>query len=146
MSAGRILCLVAWILAAIVQLIVVSGMPDRLVISGIDLSDANRTALLHGAFFIGCGLMLASGAFIPRRWTWLLALLSAVLYLVHWFPFQSVKTYGLVTVFKGMFLIGWNPGLRLSFVTRDIVLPIAFVTSIALLLFGRRRGNSALHV
>jgi hypothetical protein len=142
-KSGRIICLLGWILAAIVQTNDMLRMPDHVVISGVDLSSANRAVLLRGMFLIAFGLILAFTAFLPRKWTWICALLSAVLYLAHWFPFGSVWTYGLLTVFKGMFLVGWTPALRLSFLVRDIVLPIAFTISAALVVYGQYRPMRA---
>jgi len=37
------------------------------------------------------------------------------------------------------FLVGSNPGLRLSFITRDIVLPTAFVVAIVFAVLELRR-------
>jgi hypothetical protein len=131
-------------LAVVAQLIFVVNVPDKIEISGIDLSHANSMVLVRQAIFIGCGLMLAIAAYFTKRWSSLLVVGSSMLYLVHWFPFQSAYKYGLITVYKTMFLIGSNPGLRLSFFTRDVILPIAFITSIVFVVLEMRRSRKAL--
>src|SRR5689334_11851604 len=107
MKAGKVICLLGWVFAAVLQISDVLRTPDHVVVSGVDLSSANHAVLLRGMLLIAVGLILAIAAFVPRKWAWICALGSAVLYLAHWFPFKSVQTYGLLTVFKGMFLVGW---------------------------------------
>jgi hypothetical protein len=130
-ASAKLICLLAWVLAAVVQSIFVASVPDKIVISGVDISHANHMVLVHQALFIGFGFALAAAAYFAKRWTFVFVVASSALYLVHWFPFQSIKKYGLVAVSKGMMVVGSNPGLRLTFVTRDIILPIAFVVAIA---------------
>ena len=139
MKAGKITCLLGWILAGVLQMSDVLRTPDHVAISGIDLSSANRAILLRGMLLIAVGLVLAIAAFLPKKWAWICALCAAVLYLAHWFPLGSVQTYGMLTVFKGMFLVGWSPALRLSFLVRDVVLPIAFTGSVIFIVFGKYR-------
>jgi hypothetical protein len=129
---SRLVCLLAWILAAVVQAIFVASLPEKMTISGVDITHANHVVLVHQAFFIGCGLVLAVAAYAAKRWGLLFVVASSVLYLAHWFPFQSVHKYGLIAAYKTMVLVGSSPGLRLSSITRDVILPIAFLAAIAL--------------
>ena len=137
--AGRVVCLIAWILAICVQLVVTSDSTP-LIVDGVDYTWAQAEIRLHGALLLGIGVAIALLAFIRKPWYWIPAILSPALYLLHWFPFESVSKYGFAAVFEGMAVVGSNPGLRLAFVTRDIILPIAFVLSIVLTLLARRRS------
>jgi hypothetical protein len=130
LSIGRLLFLLAWLLAAVVQLVVITRAPDTLVISGVDIARENAAVLQHQLIVVGFGIALAVGAFMSRKWGLHLVIATSVIYIVHWFPFQSVYKAGPIAVAKAMLLLGSNPGLRLPFVTRDVVLPIVFCASI----------------
>jgi len=141
-SLSRHVCLFSWALAAVVQLILVTRAPDTLVISGVETAHENALVLQHQLIFIGIGLLLAIVAYFAKRWGSYLVVVSAAIYLVHWFPFQAVYKYGLSAVAKSMFLIGSNPAVRLSYITGSFVLPILFIASIVLVVFGPRRPPS----
>jgi len=139
---SRLLCLIAWAVAAAVQLIVVLRTPGTIIVSGVDISHENNMVLAHQAIFIGCGLALSVAAFVRRGWAAFLVVTSAAMYLIHWFPFQPVYKYGLTAVAKSMFILGSNPILQLSSVTRDVILPIAFIVVIVLTVLEMRRSRT----
>jgi len=141
-SLARHVCVFAWVLAAVVQLILVTRAPDTLVISGADIAHENTMVLIHQLIFISFGLLVALAAYFSKKWGAYLVVISAALYLTRWFPLQSIYKYGLSAVAKSMFLIGSNPGVRLSYITGNIVLPILFIASIAFVVLGARRPPS----
>jgi hypothetical protein len=140
---GRLVCLFAWILAAVMQIIVVASAPNRAVAFGVDISKANTIVFRYQTLFIAVGLALALASCVFKRWSSLLVIAASALYLVHWFPLRSVLTYGFAAPLKAMYLIGDNAGLRLSFFTRDVALPIAFVVAIVLVVLEVRRLGAA---
>ena len=143
-SIGRLVCLLAWSLAAVAQIVFVASVPDKIVITGLDVSHANHVALMHQALFIGTGLILAVMSYLWKKWATLFVIISSALYLAHWFPYHSVRQFGLLATYRAMFVIGSNEGLRLSFVIRDIVLPVAFIASIVFVLLEMRRSRTGI--
>ncbi len=141
-SLARHVCLFAWVLAVGMQLILVTHAPDTLVISGVDMAHENAMVLIHQLIFIGFGLLVAIVAYFAKRWGSYLVVVSAAFYLARWFPFQSVYKYGLSAVAKSMFHLGSNPGVRLSYIMGNIVLPILFVASIVFVVIDSRRPVS----
>jgi hypothetical protein len=123
--------------------VLLAESPAKVVVLGTDLSHENAMVLIHGLGFISCGILLTAAGYVWKRWSALLLVASSALYLVHWFPFRSAYKYGLVATFKTRALLGMNPGYRLSFITRDIVLPIAFIAVIVILALGTRRRLSS---
>ncbi len=142
-TQARLLCTLAWILAAVVQLMLVAQRPQKVVVMGTDLSHENTMVLVHGLGFIACGLLLTVAGYIWKMWSSLLVVASSALYLVHWFPFRSAYQYGIVATFKARALLGMNPGYQLSFFTRDVVLPIAFVVALVFVTLGIRRQSKS---
>lgn len=140
-SLARPVSAFAWGLAAIVQLVLVAQRPEKVVVFGTDVSHDNTMVLVHGLVFIACGLLLAIASYIWKRWSSLLVGASSVLYLVSWFPFRSAYQHGLIATFNARFVVGMNPGYRLPFITRDIVLPIAFVLAFVLVMLEMRRRS-----
>jgi hypothetical protein len=134
-------CLLAWVLAAAAQLAFVVSVPERIVISGIDVTEANSLVLGHQAIFIAIGLLIAIAGHFVKRWSPFLVVAAAAFYLLHWFPFRAVSTYGVLPVAKAMFLVGSSTGLQLLSITRDLVLPLAFVLSIVLVFVERNQRN-----
>lgn len=140
---GRLVCILAWLLMAIVQTIVVAGAPDRIVAFGNDITQATTAAIHSGAIFIAFGLTLALSSYVFKRWSPIVVIAASALYLLHWFPLYLVFKHGLIDPFRLKYLIGWNPGLRLSFLTRDVVLPVAFVIALVLAVLEVKRPRSA---
>lgn len=145
-SLAKHICLGAWILAFIAQSIVVSLAPASLVVSGTDIAHAAKMVLIRTLIFISLGLALAVAAYFAKRWGQLLAALSAVLYLVRWFPFKSVFKFGPSAVAKEMFLIGSNANVMWLSIIGNAVLPVLFISVIALVLIEARRPISAVVV
>jgi hypothetical protein len=137
--SARLICVLAWVFAGVVQLVFVLQVPDKIVIAGTDLSQANAMVRMHQAVFIGIGLLVAALGYVVKKWSSWLVIVSSALYLVHWFPLQSVQKYGLIAVSKNMWMVGSTPGLTLTSVARDAVLPIMFCASIVLALLEMRR-------
>ena|ERR1700674_3058518 len=142
-SLAKHICLCAWILAFIAQSIVVSIAPESLVVSGVDIGHAAKMVLMHTLIFVALGLALAVAAYFAKRWGQFLTALSAALYLVRWFPFKSVFKFGPSAVAKEMFLIGSNANVMWLSIIGNVVLPVLFVSVIALVLIRARRPTSA---
>lgn len=133
-SVARSLCLTGWIVAVAVALFYVYSAPQKLVVSGVDLSQVNSMAKLYQLLFTALGLLIVILSYVLRRWGAPLILVASALYLVRWFPYQQIAKYGLIAVAKSMWTVGSIPGLRLTFAVRDIILPILFLLSIVFVL------------
>lgn len=142
MTSGRVICVSAWILAAVAQIAIIASAPDKIVVSGVDLSQANALVLQHQLIFIGVGLVLAVASYWARSWSPLFVIASSALYLIHWIPFKSLYDYGMVATLNTKWVIGSIPGLRWSSALRDVALPIAFTASIAFEVLEIRRKRS----
>lgn len=123
--SGALICVLAWTTITVMQIVHLATLPSKIIISGVDYTQANIIIQRHETLLICLGLALAIGGYFIRRWGQALVLCSSLFYLVHWFPFHAVWTYGLTQVFKGMFIVG--SGFRATYVMRDIFLPILFV-------------------
>jgi hypothetical protein len=142
-SLAKHICLCAWILAFIAQSIVVSVAPASLVVSGTDIAHAAKLVLIHTLIFVSLGLALAVAAYFAKGWGQFLAALSAALYLVRWFPIKSVFKFGPFAVAKEMFLIGSNTNVMWLSIIGNVILPILFISVIALVVIPVRRPTSA---
>jgi hypothetical protein len=141
-SPARVLCLLAWTLAFIAQVMVVYRAPDSFVVFGVEMAHANKMVGIHALIVVSFGLALAIAAFFAKRWGPYLAAFSAVLYWVRWFPLKSVLKVGPVPVAKGMFLIASNPNAGWSVALSNFVLPPVFIIVIVLATFELRRPTS----
>jgi hypothetical protein len=142
-ALGRWLCLLAWLTAVVVQTVFVTINGTKVVIGGIDFTAQNTAILRHGAIFLAIGFLITVASFFWRRWASVLVIASSTLYILHWFPLHSVLSYGPAATFRGMWLVGSIPGLRMTAVTRDIVLPAAFIVTIVLTVRDRLRRKFA---
>ena len=104
-SATRLIFLLAWILAAVVQIVEFAYSPKTIVIAGVDESHAIAVGLLHQWVFIGLGIVVAVVAYRAGRRGPIIVIFASIVYLLQWFPFRSVYKAGLVAVAKSMFLI-----------------------------------------
>jgi hypothetical protein len=145
-SPARVLCLLAWALAFVVQVTVVYRATDSFFVFGVEMAHANKMVGIHALIFVSFGLALAIAAFFAKRWGPYLAAFSAVLYWVRWFPLKSVLKVGPVVVAKGMFLIASNPNAGWSVAISNFVLPPVFIVVIVLAAFEVRRRISTVPV
>jgi hypothetical protein len=136
---GRLVCVSAWSLAAVAQTVIILSAPQSIIVSGVDLGPANAIVQRHQLIFIGVGLALAVVGYWGKKWAPPFVIVSSALYLIHWFPFKFIYDYGLAATFNTKLVLGSIPGLRWSSFIRDIVLPIAFATSIVFVLLEMRR-------
>src|SRR5215831_5292465 len=118
--SARLYCLIAWVLATIVEIVFISSLPSKIIISGIDLSEASTSVTAHQVLLILLGLLIAVFAYVWKKRSSFFVIISSALYLLHWFPYGSIQKYGLVVTFNTMWSIGSNPGLRLTAITRDV--------------------------
>ena len=131
-ATSTLICLAAWTLAAVAQLIFFLNLPGgRVSAFGVDLSHARDMSLMGQGIYIACGLVSAIAASLIKKWRFSLVIVSSLFYLLHWFPWRVVGQYGLPAVAKSMYVIGSTPGLRFTSIIRDMVLPIAFAVAIA---------------
>jgi hypothetical protein len=126
------ICLAAWTLAAIAQLIFTLGLPDKTIVSGVDVSHAMSMLHVRQAIFIGLGLASAIWACTYRKWRFPLVVASSLLYLLHWIPWRPLGEFGLSATVKSMYVLGSTPSLRFTSLVRDALLPIAFAVVITL--------------
>jgi hypothetical protein len=138
-SPARILCLAAWALACLEQMMLVHQSPDSLVIFGTEMAEANKMVAIHALMFSSVGLALAVVAFFARRLGPHVAALSAALYLLRWFPFKPVFKFGPFVVFKGMLSVASHPNIAWAVIISNFVLPAAFIAVIALAVFEWQR-------
>jgi len=138
-TSVAVVCLAAWLLAAIALLVFILGLPAKTVVSGIDVSHAANMLLVQQAIFIAVGLASAIWAWANRKWRLLLVVASSLLYLLHWFPWRAVSKVGLIATAKSMYLLGSTPGLQFISLIRDVVLPIAFAAAFILAILETRR-------
>lgn len=130
-SISTRLCVAAWVLAATLQLIFMLGLPDQIVVDGQDLTHANLIVQTRGLIFVGTGLVLSLIALTTWPWGLAITAASASLYLVRWLPFGLIQDVGLLGAVKRMWIVGSIPGLRLTAIVRDVLLPLAFIAVIA---------------
>ena len=140
-SLCRTLFLLAWLLAAVVQLIFIAHAPKTLVLSGVDYAHANNIMLLRQFILICFGIGLGVVAHFAGKWGPLIIVVSSALYLIQWFPFRSVYMVGPIAVAKSMFLLGSNQSYVLTSITGDIVLPIIFLSCIVFAALEMRRNR-----
>jgi hypothetical protein len=110
----------------------VTTAEQRVIIGGADLSAQSSAVLRHGAILLAIGLLISVGSFFWKRRASVLVIASSALYLLHLFPFYLIFKYGPAATFRAMWLTGSIPGLRMTALTRDAVLPAAFITAIVL--------------
>jgi hypothetical protein len=139
--SATVICVAAWIVAAVTQLVVSLGLPDKVVAFGVDISHASHMLLVKQAVYVACGLALAIAACVIRKWRFPLVIVSALFYLLHWFPWRAVSTFGLSATANSMHVLGTTPGLRFTSLVRDVILPIAFAAVIALAIRETRKPS-----
>jgi hypothetical protein len=118
------ICLTAWALAAAAQIGFVASLSGRVASQAADL-------LVQQFVFIAIGLILAVTAYAYKRWRAALVTGASALYLLHWFPWKSVSKVGPVATGESMLALASTPSLRLMFLLRDVILPVAFIIAIA---------------
>src|ERR1700733_15374212 len=102
--SAPLICLAAWLLAALTQLVFVLTLPsDKALAFGVDIAHATHLVLLNQALYVTCGLALAVGACVIRQWRFSLVIVSSLFYLFHWFPWRMVGSYGVIATAKSMY-------------------------------------------
>jgi hypothetical protein len=127
------ICLGAWILAAVAQLLVMLSLPDKVSAFGVDVTHASHALLVKQLLFVVFGIALASWALASTRFRWRLVVLSSLLYLLHWFPWRLATNVGLLASVKAIYQSALVPLEVVSFI-RDIALPLIFVAVIAMVI------------
>jgi hypothetical protein len=138
-ATAAVACVTAWIIVAVTQLVITLGLPDKVVAFGLDLTHSNHMSLVRQAAYIACGLALAIASWANKKWQFPLVIVSSLFYLLHWFPWRLVGSYGFTATAKLMYQVGSIPELRFTSSIRDIALPIVFAAVIVLATLERRR-------
>jgi hypothetical protein len=142
-ASAAVICVAAWIVAAVTQLVFTLGLPTKVVAFDVDISHTSDMLLVKQAVYIACGLALAIAASAIRQWRFPLLIISSLFYLLHWFPWRLVGRYGFTATAKSMYVLGSTPGLRFTSSIRDVALPIAFCAVIAVATLERRRRSAS---
>jgi hypothetical protein len=137
---GPKLCALAWTVAVATQIVFMLRTPDHAVLFGTDWSDVIQATQRRGLLFVGLGLLTAAVGLITGRFGFLVSIGSAFIYLTHWFPMTLIARNGFGGALVIMRLADSIPGLRMTGVIRDLILPVAFVVSIALCVLEWRRS------
>lgn len=142
-ASAAVLCVAAWIVVAVTQLVISFGLPDKVIAFGVDISHSSDMLLVKQALYIACGLALAVAAFVRKQWRFPLVIVSSLFYLLHWFPWRLIGSYGLTATVESIYVIGSIPGLRITSSIRDVALPITFAAVIAMATVERRRHSAS---
>lgn len=133
------ICLGGWILAAVAQLLVMLNLPDKVSAFGVDVTHASHALLVKQLLFVVFGLALASWALASARFRWPLAIISSLLYLLHWFPWRLAANVGLLASVKAIYQSAFAPLEVVPFI-RDIALPLIFIAAIAMVIAQARKA------
>ena len=134
-------CVAAWILAGITQVVFMLGLrTDTIIAFGVDISHASHMLLLKQGVYIALGIALALAAYANARWRPALVIVAALFYLMHWFPWRLIGRYGFIATAKSMYVLGSTEGLRFMSLFRDVVLPITFAVVIVMAIGEKRSG------
>lgn len=143
----RLVCLLAWMEVAVRHTINLATASAHVVVFGVDVIHQSLDIRLHQTVLVALGLCLAISAWVFRGWSKALVVASSALFLVSWFPWRSVGKYGIIQTFRVIWVIDTTPDFSLAYFVRDAVLPVAFVTCIALVVLEMRRSRmSTSHV
>jgi hypothetical protein len=141
--SAALICVAAWILALVTQLVFALGLStDKVVTFGVDITQASHALQLKQLLYVAIGLASALAAYANTRWRFALLIFSCLFYLLHWFPWRLVGSYGIVATTRSMYVLGSTEGLRFISLVRDVVLPIAFAAVIVHAIFERRKVRS----
>jgi hypothetical protein len=136
------LCLAAWGLAAVAQLVVMVRLPSNVVAFGVDVTHASHALLIRQLLVVALGVATSAGACASPRLRLPLLILASLVYLVNWFPWRLMAAVGPVGTFNAIYLFASTPGMQLMSLTRDVVLPVAFATAIVLGSIQKRLSRS----
>lgn len=146
---AQVVCVISWCLTTFAFVCLVYqaiNAPHNFDLYGtrIDVRHDYKVVLMHRGTVLGVGVLMIVASYRWATRSATLVILSALVYLLSWFPFRTIYKVGLVMTYNTMVLIGMTPGGRYFFLTYNVVLPIAFVVVISLVALDalyRRRSN-----
>ncbi len=142
-QAPRIVAIVSWALMLVVQIILGLRSTFPVVINEVDISDSIYRGHFLAFFWICVGLALALAARKLERSSHAFVFTSALLFVVVWFPWKSLKIVGIVEILRFKWSVALTHTDQVIFFVREIAIPIGFLFSLiysALLILGYRRA------
>jgi len=134
--------LVAWCVVALGQVAIFVQVPAHVVVFGVDVTRETKLNELHQTLWIAMGIALVLWSLWVSRWGTLLVVLSSAIYLVNWLPLHSIVTNGLGATARMTWIVGSTPGIRLTYLLWNVLLPIAFAVAVVLSLWEMKRPRA----
>ncbi|HVY22854.1 MAG TPA: hypothetical protein VG962_05830 [Steroidobacteraceae bacterium] len=129
---AKIIALCSWIVTGLIQVTYELQTPSKVVMQGVDITQSVSRGHSLAVIWIGLGLILASAAFIVKRASSVLIIISAFLYLTEWFPWASVRIVGLLETYRYKWILASGLEFEIVFLIRDILMPVAFLVTLIL--------------